>query len=254
MKCEFPPHALSFFSRVVPFGVLLAGAVAMTACAPRAHIPPVPDGLTSTADSSDVALARALAPVLYIQRDEPFPLERVVAVLHPTQPIIAYHLLWRHDINGQWAPWAKPSDEEEVWVGYDSASRTPTDLWTYWHGNILHTPLHSRATVAVQWGKHGSLPKGVNERDLPKTRTLNVFYALEFLLVPDIFLGKIAHGGPIGFFHSYRRYRDFSRELPLANRLDAVVRSEDARHTLRAVFGRIYSDKRWWPIDNRPPQ
>ena len=225
-------------------------ALAITACVSRAKIPPVPESVPENASATEVALANSLAPILHIQRDEPFPLVRVVAVLHPTRPIIAYHLLWRHDVNGQWAPWTKPSDEEEVWVGFDSRTGVATDLWTYWHGSVLHTFLHGlKPEVAVQWGKHGSLPKGVAESALPRTKTLNMFYVLEFALIPDMLLGRIAHGGPLGFFRSYRRYRDFSRVLPLSGRLDAVVRAEDARPALHKVFGPIYSNKRWWPGD-----
>jgi hypothetical protein len=235
-------------------GIAGLAALALGGCAPRQNIPPVPERVPDSADSADVALARKLAPVLYAQRDEPFPLIRVVAVLHPVRPIIAYHLLWRHDVNGQWVPWAKPSDEEEVWVGYDPQTHTSTDLWTYWHGSILHAQTHGMpAAISVQWGKHGSLPRGIAEGDLPRTKTLNVFYALEVLLLPDMLLGRIAHGGPLGFNHSYRRYRDFSTVLPLANRLDAVVRAEDARPALRTVFGSIYAHKRPWP-DNAQTQ
>src|SRR5512142_1951151 len=87
-------------------GIVALAALSLGACVPRQKIPPVPVRVQDSADSADVALARALAPTLYVQRDEPFPLIRVVAVLHPTKPIIAYHLLWRHDVNGQWVPWA----------------------------------------------------------------------------------------------------------------------------------------------------
>ena len=84
-------------------------------------------------------LARSLAPVLYLQRDERFPLSRVVAVIHPAKRIIAYHLLWRDDVNGSWIPFTVATDQEIVWVGYDQ-SGAPTEVWTYWHGTILHTP------------------------------------------------------------------------------------------------------------------
>ena len=189
--------------------------------------------------------------MLYVQRDEPFALLRVVAVVNPNRPIIAYHLLWSHDINGQWMPWTKPSDEEEVWVGYAEETGLPTKVWTYWHGTILSTDWRDKGQPAidVQWGKHGSLPHRVIESDLPATKSLNLFYAGEYLLLPDIWLGKLAHGGPWGFFHSYARYRDFSRVVPLAPRLDAVVRMEDARPALHAIFGAIYSNKTWWPGD-----
>ena len=228
---------------------IVAAAVITTACGRHLQLPPVPISPPQLVDSASTLLARRLAPVLYVQRDEPFALLRVVAVVHPEWPIVAYHLLWSHDINGQWMPWTKPSDEEEVWVGYDRETELPTELWTYWHGTILSTPWRGKGqpAVDVQWGKHGSLPHGVIESDLPRMKTLNAFYLGEYILLPDIWLGKLAHGGPWGFFHGYSRYRDFSRVLPLAPRLDAVVRTNDARPVLKAVFGRIYSNKRWWP-------
>ena len=229
-------------------------AITLAACGRHIQLPPVPVSVPAMADSAGQQLARSLAPVLYVQRDEPFSLLRVVAVIHPTQPIVAYHLLWSHDVNGQWMPWTKPSDEEVVWVGYDRETDQPTHLWTYWHGDILSTDWRGKGqpAVDVQWGKHGSLPHCVIESDLPRMRTLNAFYLGEYLLLPDIWLSKLAHGGPWGFFHSYGRYRDFSRVMPLAPRLDAVLRTEDPRSGLHAVFGAIYSNKRWWPTDSVP--
>jgi hypothetical protein len=225
----------------------------LAACVPRVELPVAPydaPGIVAS-DDSVARLARALAPTLYVQPDEPFPLVRVAAVVHPTRPVIAYHLLWEHDVNGQWLPWAKPSDEEIVWVGYDPVTRKPTDLWTYWHHVVLHTNWtnHGAPAIDVQWGKHGSLPRGVVESDLPRFRTLNFFYAAEFALLPDIWIGKLAHGGPWGFFHSYGRYRDFSKVVPLGDRLDAVLASDDPRDALHAVFGKKYSNKLRWPWD-----
>ena len=227
--------------------IFLVGA--LNACGPHVVLPAIPDRIADQSDPVAVALASSLAPVLHVQRDEPFKLERVVAVIHPVRPIIAYHLLWSHDVNGQWLPWSKASDAEEVWVGYDPHTRLPTDLWTYWHGDILHTSWAGKGkpAVSVQWGKHGDLPYGVAERDLPRSRTLNLFYAAEFLLLPDIWLGKASHGGPWGFFHSYSRYRDFSRVIPLESRLDAVVTTADPRAALRTVFGARHADKVPWP-------
>ena len=234
--------------------LVLVFSLMAVACGPHVTLPAVPVAIADQSDSAGVALAQSLAPVLHIQRDEPFKLERVVAVIHPSRPVVAYHLLWSHDINGQWVPWAKASDAEEVWVGYDTTTHLPTDLWTYWHGDILHTSWvgKGRPQVSVQWGKHGSLPYGVVESDLPRSRTLNLFYAVEFLLLPDIWLGKASHGGPWGFFHSYDRYRDFSRISPLDGRLDAVVTTEDPRAALEAVFGRRHADKQSWPKLNQP--
>ena len=75
---------------------------ASAGCGPRAHIPLRPIDLQGTLTQTDsgAILARSLAPVLYLQRDERFPLSRVVGVVHPTKRVIAYHLLWRDDVNG----------------------------------------------------------------------------------------------------------------------------------------------------------
>ena len=240
---------LALIEQVIRHVLLVAGLATVAACSRGAYAPPVPNPEAFPTDSATWALARSLAPVLYLQRDEPFPLDRVVAVVHPTRPLIAYHLLWRHDVNGQWVPWAKPSDEELVWVGYDPDTHAPTDIWTYWHGTVLHTPWrnHGPPAIDVQWGKHGSMPRGIDTKDLPPNKTLNSFYAYEIALVPDILLGKLIHGGPWGFFHSFSRYKDFSKVLPLADRLDLVVKTEDPRTALHAVFGRTYSNKMLWP-------
>lgn len=195
---------------------------------------------------SGAMLARSLAPVLYLQRDERFPLSRAVAVVHPSKPIIAYHLLWRDDVNGSWIPFTVATDQEIVWVGYDR-SGAPVDVWTYWHGAILHTKWpQSQVAINVQWGKHGSLPRAVVESDLPGFRTLNVFYAFTRLLVLDMLLSRTMRSGPVLFPYGYRRYRDFSREMTLGDRLDAIVRMEDPDPVLRAVFGK-YSRKPNWP-------
>ncbi|HZK78341.1 MAG TPA: hypothetical protein VFC35_05485 [Gemmatimonadaceae bacterium] len=185
--------------------------------------------------------------MLYIQRDETFPLSRVVAVVHPTKRIIAYHLLWRDDVNGSWIPFTVPTDEEVVWVGYDSTN-APTDVWTYWHGTILHTRWPGfQVGIAVQWGKHGSLPAGIRESSLPKPKTLNFFYAATRFLIPDQLLGRTVRKGEIRFPHSYKRYRDFSRVMPLFDKLDVVARTEKPEAVLQAVFGH-YSHKPDWPF------
>ena len=227
------------------FGILL---FLLTGCGPRAHIPLRPANLPGVLAPSDsgAVLARSLAPVLYLQRDETFQLSRAVAVIHPEKRVIAYHLLWRDDVNGSWIPFTVPTDQEIVLVGYDPTG-APIDVWTYWHGAILHTPwAKSQVMIDVQWGKHGSLPRGVRESDLPGLRTLNFFYASTIFLLPDIWLGDLTRKGPLGFFHGYRRYRDFSRPLVLAQHLDAAARAVDPDKVLQAIFGK-YSHKPAWP-------
>ena len=219
-----------------------------TGCGPRAHIPLRPTALPGVLAPSDsgAVLARALAPVLYLQRDETFQLSRAVAVVHPYKRVIAYHLLWRDDVNGSWIPFTVATDQEIVWVGYDS-TQAPTEVWTYWHGAILHTAWpKTGVAIDVQWGKHGSLPRGIRESDLPSPRTLNFFYASTIFLLPDIWLGDLTRKGPLGFFHSYKRYRDFSRPLLLAEHLDGITRMVDPDKVLQGVFGK-YSHKPAWP-------
>lgn len=222
----------------------------VSACGPRAHIPTRPNTIPGALEPTDsgAMLARALAPLLYVQRDEWFPLERVVAVLSPSRPIIAYHLLWRDDVHGSWIPFTVPTDEEVVWVGYDS-TRAPTDIWTFWHGALLHADWRDRGQVGidVQWGKHGSLPHRTIESDLPGFKKLNLFYAFTWIGLPDIWLGDLTRRGPWCFCHGYARYRDFSNLIRLGERVDAVVRAEDATRALTEVFGRPYSRKRPWP-------
>ena len=132
-------------------------------------------------------------------------------------------------------------------TGHD-ASGAPTDLWTYWHGAILHTPWAGRqVAVTVQWGKHGSLPLGVRVDQLPRGKTLNAFYAYHWLGLPDMLLGRLSRPGPLGFFRRYRRYREFDRPIRLGERLDAIVVAQEPDAVLAAVFGRPYSEKPDWP-------
>ncbi len=233
--------------RAVCLAIALVGAAA---CGPQARIPPRPATLPgAVADSHPHALlTRGLAPVLYLQRDESFRLVRVVAVVHPTRPVIGYHLLWRDDAHGAWLPFTRPTDEEIVWVGYDSTG-APTDVWTYWHQNVLHADWRGRGTVLidVQWGKHGSLPHDVVQSDLPRFRTLNSFYATQILFVWDFWLGRLSREGPLCFCRSARRYAEFTRPELLAPQLSAVVVAADPGPTLQRVFGTPYSEKPWWP-------
>lgn len=227
----------------------MAGVVA--ACGPHAHVPPMPAPQAIRADTGELARrVRSIAPVLYRQRDEWFPLTRAVAIVHPTRRVIAYHLLWRDDVFAAWIPRTVPTDEEIVWVGYDS-TWAPTQVWTYWHGSILHTRWPKRqVAIDVQWGKHGSMPHGLLLGDLPRSQSLNSFYVVQTLFMWDFWLGNATRKGPWCFCHTFRRYRQFTEPLLLTDRIDAVVVAEDPRPVLHAVFGRVYSEKPWWPWKN----
>lgn len=233
--------------------IVLICVALSTACGPRANIPPrsAPNSMPGVlaVDDEGARLARSLAPVLFLQRDETFPLERVVAVLHPTDRVIAYHLLWRDDAHGAWIPFTTATDQEIVWVGYDSTG-APERMWTYWHGKVLHTPWRDRGPVLVdvQWGKHGSLPRSVVESDLPRFAKLNAFYAFAWLGIWDVWLGTLTRPGPTCFCHGYGRYREFTKPLVLGERVDVVARLEDPQPLLRAVFGKFSRKKPWPPL------
>ena len=229
--------------------VMVASTVVL-ACAPRADLPAIPVAVPGALPASDSlsVLARTLAPILFTQRDEPFDLQRVVAVAHPTQRVIAYHLLWRDDAHGAWAPFGKPTDQEVIWIGYDGRGE-PTEVWTYWHATILHTAWRGKGQVAidVQWGKHGSMPRATRPGDLPWTQSLDMFYLATWIGLPDLWLGNIVRPGPWCFCHGYRRYASFTQPLQTGPRIDAVVRSIDPRSALIAVFGERYANKPHWP-------
>ena len=112
------------------------------------------------------ALALRYAPRLYAAPDEFFALEDIAAVVHPEQPLIGYHLFWDDDID--FPEDNDPTDHEIVWVAYDPASGAVTQVFTYFHGQILQPEAavrdanahDGRPWVGVEWGKHGSLPWG----------------------------------------------------------------------------------------------
>lgn len=241
------PYSCGVLELVVSVSVLL------TACGPRTHFPLLPPALPDSLaqNDSEAILARDLAPILYLQRDESFPLERTVAVLHPSRRVIAYYLTYRHDVAARWSPFSQGADEEEFWVGYD-ATFAPTDLWTYWHGDILHANWRGKGElgVDVQWGKHGSLPRGTAPSELPREKSLEMFYAMTYAF-PDLWLGRLSSRGPLCFCHSFARYQEFTRPVVLGARLTAIGRTADPDSLLSVVFGERYAHKPYWPWEAR---
>jgi len=112
------------------------------------------------------ALALRHAPRLFTTPTEFFPLKDFAAVLHPEQPIIAYHMFWEDDID--YPDDNDPCDHEVMWVEYDAASGEVTGVYAYYHGDILSSKEavadanahQGRPWIGVQWGKHGLLVKG----------------------------------------------------------------------------------------------
>ena len=128
-----------------------------------------------------------------------------------------------------WIPFTVPTDEEIVWVGYDP-SGAPTDIWTYWHGKMLHADWRGRGTPAidVQWGKHGLLPRGIIESDLPRFQTLNSFYAFHQLGLPRHPARPHHPAGTVRLLPLVRAVsRLLARRCGSADSLDVVVRSDE---------------------------
>jgi hypothetical protein len=113
------------------------------------------------------ALVRRFAPRLYTVDNEPFVLEDVAAILHPTRRVIAWHFFWDDDID--FPDDNDPTDHEVMWVQYSEDGRALEAIWTYFHGQIIVGGAAAlddarqqgmRPRVDVQWGKHGSMLAG----------------------------------------------------------------------------------------------
>lgn len=161
--------------------------------------------------STEAALVRRLAPMVFTTASEPFALRDAAAILHPTVRRIAYHLFWDDDID--FPDDFEPSDHEVVWVGYSEAGEAER-VWTYFHGRVLGaTARRGRNAVYVQWGKHGSLPDG--------WRSLHI--TPEVTEVPDgIPMATGAIPLPAYLDASFRKLSTSGRRLPghpLARRL-----------------------------------
>ncbi len=117
------------------------------------------------------ALAQRFMPRVFTTRSEPFELKDIVVVIHPDESrrLIGYHMIWEDDID--YLADNDPADHEVVWVQY-SKELTVEGAWSYWHNTILSTAKSAphananggRVAVYVQWGKHGSLLEGWEEK------------------------------------------------------------------------------------------
>ena len=107
------------------------------------------------------------APRVFVTRTEPFQLRDAAAIVHPDRRTIAYHLFWDDDID--FPDDNDPSDHEVVWCVISPDQRRLVAFYTYFHNRVLEAPPEAlrdaaahlgRPSVAVQWGKHGSMPVG----------------------------------------------------------------------------------------------
>ncbi len=167
------------------------------------------------------ALVLEFAPWLLTHPDEPFELTEVVAIHHPSRPCIGYHLFWADDID--FPEDNDPTDHEVVWVTYQPATRKVVGVQTYFHGRIL---AHSKGpppplpVIAVEWGKHGSLPHDPFRRFTEEPASLRVHW--QRLHTSGIRLPQhpLAARWPRKFAGDWDDYRRFEKQLSLRARLE----------------------------------
>jgi len=206
----------------------------------------------------ELALIRRFTPCLYVTPSEPFPLVDFAAIMHPDKPIISYHMFWDDDID--FPSDNDPCDHEEVWVEYDPKTRDVQEVYTYYHGRILHTreavedarQHGGRPRINVQWGKHGSLPVGWEKmlgtaiyQDMRRTyRRLHTEGHRELN-------HPLARNWPRTFEGSWEDFIDFSKSVEPLELLDAkgmVMVSRWTNAVIDQYFLRYnFRGKKEWP-------
>lgn len=173
----------------------------------------------SLPDEQQMRRILALAPGLRRVEGDPFPLRDVVAIQHPSRPWIAYHLFWEDDID--FPEDNDPADHEVLWVEYEPASGQPKSVATYFHGQILRgvPDADGRIQVAVEWGKHGSLPleSGGKYADPAGLRAHWRTLHDHGTRLPD---HPLARGWPKRFSGEWEAYREFTVSVETRPRLE----------------------------------
>jgi len=206
-----------------------------------------PSTPASPADSDRV---RQLAPQLLLHRSEPFRLKDVAAVVHPDRPWIGYHLFWEDDLD--FPEDNDPCDHEVIWVEFNPSHGRSVAVHTYFHGRILSRPLDgARAQVAVEWGKHGSVPVNAEGRMTEVPPTLRDHWKRlneSGRRLPQHPLGR---GWPQRFEGDLDDYLRLEVPMPLAERLTdphRIVRSRWPNAVLnQQILPYNFAAKMSWP-------
>ncbi len=200
--------------------------------------------------SADVERARRMAPVLLLHPEEPFPLRDVAVVIHPDRPWIGYHLFWEDDLD--FPEDNDPCDHEVIWVEFDPATDRTVAVHTYFHSRILTRPLDGeRPRIAVEWGKHGSIPTGPDGRVLEVPPTLRSHWSrlnTSGRRLPDHALGR---GWPLRFEGDFDDFLRFQVPVALRERLEVgprIIRSRWPNAVLnQEILPYNFAAKRSWP-------
>jgi len=221
-------------------------------------------------DASEVEMVLRYAPRLYLHPQEYFGLKDVIAVVHPSKPVIGYHFFWEDDID--YPADNDPADHEVVWIEFDRVSGRVTGVYTYFHRAVLSTTQavidanqhNRRAKISIQWGQHGSLPIGF-ENITPvavypitgikkKLRTLQARYnqAIIGRKNPDHPLGK---SWPEKFKGTYKDYTTYTKELdirPILRKKKMIIISKWPNAVIDYYFlhYNFFPKKEWpWGVD-----
>ncbi|WP_028403042.1 hypothetical protein [Ectobacillus panaciterrae] len=124
----------------------------------------------------DIRRIKKFCPILMTTPKECFPLKDVVAIHHPTKPLIGYHLFWEDDYD--FPDDYEPCDHEELWIEYNPTQDVITKVMTFFHSRVLESTLAveeahengQRPIIRIEWGKHGSLLAGWKDMQEPLTR------------------------------------------------------------------------------------
>jgi hypothetical protein len=157
-------------------------------------------------------LVLRLAPVVLTVAGDPFPLIDAAAILHPSEPWIAYHFFWEDDID--FPDDNDPCDHEVVWVRLDASRSRALEHFAYYHGRILRAP---PGEVHVQWGKHGSILAAAHDPQVERDQQAT-FERLSRRgrQSPDSPLGK---NWPLKFEGSWKQFNAYTKPAPFAELL-----------------------------------
>lgn len=113
----------------------------------------------------EAAAIRRHCPLLLTTEAECFPLKDIAAVHHPAKPLIGYHLFWEDDFD--FPDDYEPCDHEEIWVEYDPAEETVTQVMTFFHSSVISSEEAvqearehgERPIIRIEWGNTGRCSK-----------------------------------------------------------------------------------------------
>jgi hypothetical protein len=173
---------------------------------------------------------RQYCPILLTTPKECFPLKDVIAIHHPSRPLIGYHLFWEDDYD--FPDDYEPCDHEEVWVEYDPLTETVTNVMTFFHSSVIQSKAAAveagengnRPIIRIEWGKHGSLLKGWEEiiipmKEISATDWLKETYE-HVKIGGRVSKHPLKRFWPDGFEGTFEEYTDFSVTVDPLSLLD----------------------------------